>query len=466
MDLAKGLTQHTIVLCLDKQERAITLEAVLKKHFRVISTFGMYDALKYAEQEIPHLIISDALLVDGNAGTLHDRLAQNAMLKNTPIMVLAPKKTKEQLATLTGRKFAGSLLGPFDSNMFLNKVQKILSARGYLSPHFVSFENLVVSRHVTLSAKATALGRMGECIIYRSENEVDAKAIMVCVPSEKDKNPVLLSMGSTLVKGNDVYNIFPLNRIRGRGRAWVEKLPLIHSVNDFEGKPRRRVVFFDPDGKRAEQFTKILQGYSIELIHAPTLQVAVTHIQRENAHLGCSYFYELTTQQLALVCETMQKLPENARHPILVGTTSLSMGSTPDVRYIRKPFGLGVIVEMMESAFQTHSDVATVLGATSVANMDVDFQMLAQIVGLDETGGILEVNFPVVKGTKIRLNHPKLTEVWGNASMAQITAIVQPEPSLWLIRFESIGSENKTKYWQRVKVILDRLRLRQASPAA
>ncbi len=466
MDLAKGLTQHTIVLCLDKQERAITLETILKKrNFRVVSAFGLYDALKYAEQEMPHLIICDALLQDGTVGTLYDRLGQNPTLKDTPIMVLVAKKTKEQLTPLTGRKFAGFLLGQYDSNGFLSKVQEILSINGDLSPYFVSFDDLSLTREVTLSAKATALGVMGEQVIYRADNEIDMKAAMVCVPGEKEKSPVLLSMGSTMVKGADVYNMFPLSRIRGKGRAWIEKLPTVDvNGNETPGVGRRRVVFFDNNPARSEQFKKILEGYNVDLIQVPTLTAAVAAIQRDGAQIGCSYFHELNAQQLAAVREAMLKMPENFRHPILVGTTSMSSRSTPDVRYIRKPFGLGVLVEMMESAFQSHSETAAALHTTSLANLDVDFQTPARILGLDETGGILEVKYPMAKGTKIKLNHPDLGEVWGNSAAVQITASSQPDPSVWLIRFESIGSENKTKYWGRVKVILDRFKA--ASPAA
>lgn len=468
MDLAKGLTQHTIVLCLDKQERAITLETILKKkNFRVISTFGLYDALRYAEQEMPHLIVCDAVLQDGTVATLYDRLGQNPTLKNTPIMVLVAKKTKEQLTPLTGRKFAGFLLGQYDSNGFLSKVHEILSINGDLSPYFVSFDDLSLSREVTLSAKATALGVMNEQVIYRADNEIDMKAAMVCVPGEKEKSPVLLSMGSTMVKGADVYNMFPLSRIRGKGRAWIEKLPTVDMNGNGEtpGKGRRRVVFFDPNPTRAEQFKKILEGYNVELLHAAALPAAIAIIQREGALIGCSYFHELNAQQLAAVREAMMKLPENFRHPILVGTTSLSARSTPEVRYIRKPFGLGVLVEMMEAAFQSHTETAAALRTSSLANFDVDFQTPARILGLDETGGILEVKFPVAKGTKIKLNHPELGEVWGQSAAVQITASSQPDPSVWLIRFESIGSENKTKYWGRVKVILDRFK-QEASPAA
>ena len=81
-----------------------------EKGFKVDTVLSLYDALKVVSQEMPHLVISDSILTDGTAGTLYDRMSQHPMLKNTPIMVLVAKKTREQLTPLTGRKFAGFLL--------------------------------------------------------------------------------------------------------------------------------------------------------------------------------------------------------------------------------------------------------------------------------------------------------------------------------------------------------------------
>ena len=102
MEVAGGITTHSVVLCIDKRERGLVLESLLKKKgFKVITVTSLYEGLKNIQQEMPHLVISDSILKDGTAGTLYDRLAKHPMLQSTPILVLVAKKTREQLTPLT-----------------------------------------------------------------------------------------------------------------------------------------------------------------------------------------------------------------------------------------------------------------------------------------------------------------------------------------------------------------------------
>lgn len=459
MEVVKGLTQHSIVLCLEKQERGITLTTILKqKGFKVFQVGSLYDALKYAEQEMPHLIISDAILTDGTVATIYDRLAQNPTLQNTPIMVLVAKKTKEHLMPLTGRKFAGFLLGQFDGNQFVSKIHEILASNQDLSPYFTPFETTTLARELTLSAKATALGVKGDQVVYKSEAEIDSSAAIVCLPFEKDKGPALLQMGTNVVKGKEVYNLFPISRIRGKGRVWIEKLPQV----DLEGggqqgkRAPRRALFCDPNVQRTEQFKEILAGYDVELIGVTSFQAAIATMQRDSGGIKCVYFHEVAGPQLTSLRDTLSKMGEKNRMPVIVGTTSLNMRSTPEIRYIQKPFGLGVLVETMEAAFLASGAADDFAGAGAAANFEVDFQAPAKIVGLDETGGILEVKFPMARGSRVKLNHAELKPLWGEEAFVQITASGQLSADVWHVRFESIaGNENKAKYWVKVRQFLD-----------
>lgn len=466
MDIANGITTHTIVLCVDKRERGLVLETLLKKKgFAVVTVLSLYEALKTIQQEMPHLIICDSILSDGTAGTVYDRLKQHPMLKNTPILVLVAKKTREQLTPLTGRKFAGFLLGQFDGAALMAKISEILSTNDDLSPYFVPFREVGGNKaEFNISVDAMVMGLSGEQVIYRSMTEVDGAASLVCVPQDSKYEPILLKMGTNVSRGEDVFNLFPLSRIRGKGRKWIQGLPSV----DLEGPEEEeeeakiwRVVFFDPNQKRFDQFKEVLAGYSIDLIHASSMQKATQLMVRDAKGLGCVYFHELTGASTAVVKDILGKLPEGERPTVIVGTSSLNTRSTTDMRYIKKPFGLGILVDMMESAFKSNNESSEAYSkAQDAANYECDYKAPARLVGLDETGGIIQLKFPVVVGNRLKLDHPFLAQIWEGDILAEIThlAALPNKPDVWQARFVAVSSKgNKVKYWEKVEKVLSEI---------
>jgi DNA-binding NtrC family response regulator len=74
MQVAQGLTTHTILLVVEKHERAVATQALLGKFgFKVVVSTGLYDALKLVGQEMPHLVISEVTLPDGSVCNLFDK---------------------------------------------------------------------------------------------------------------------------------------------------------------------------------------------------------------------------------------------------------------------------------------------------------------------------------------------------------------------------------------------------------
>lgn len=460
------IVQHTIVLCVDKKDKALAIETLLNKlGFRVIPVSNIYEALKQISQEMPHLVIADSILSDGTAGTLYDRIMQHKTLNRTPIMVLIAKKTTEELLPLKGRRFAGFLLGQLDRASLLSKIKEILAHHHNNSPYFVPFTEESVNQSCTISVKAMVVGKSGDQVIYQSSSEVDAMATLVCVPDDKQKSPALLAMGSNVSKGDNVFNLFPLSRIRGKGRLWLETLPEINLDGDGEGGGKRRVLFFDPSVERANQFKEVLGGYDIELLHASSLQMAGAMLERDYAGLAAVYLDELPSAGAGIMFKDIyqKKVPAASRPPLVVGTTSLNTRSTADIRYLKKPFGLGVLVETLESAFKAGADIEkSIVEASGAANLDVTYQAPAKVLGVDETGGIFQVKFPLVKGTRLKLDHPLLEKIWGESSDVFVTSIapLPNKPDVWCAKFQaSLAEGNKAKYWEKVSQRLEELNL-------
>ncbi len=459
-EISSTLTQHTVVVCVEKRERGVILQTFLTKAgFRVVLALTLYDALKFVTQEMPHLVITEALLSDGNAGALYDRLQAHETLKKTPILVHMIKKSKEELASLTGRKFAGFYVGAVEPKAFITKIVEILKIHSLVSPYFVDADRLTLERELMIGIEASVVGRSGEQVVTRSATEVDPQASMLCVPNAADLGPAVFRMASNLKTAEEIFNLFPVHRIVGVGRKWVLGLPEIRVGEAKEAAADKvyKVLFFEPNDERFAGFNEILRGYNIELIHAKTLAAAVAHIKRDTAGIAAVYLHELTGDASGIEWKnTYAKLAPGSKPPLLLGTTAVNARSTSEIRYIKRPFGMGQFVEMLQAAFERPEEVAQVAGknaSNSIAGVPVTFQAQAVLVGLDESGGVLQVKFPLLKGSRIGIQHKFLHAAWEGKTTVQIsgTAQVPNKAGVWHVRFESLGAGlSKGKYWEKM----------------
>lgn len=466
MSVAPSITQHTVVLCVEKRERGIGMQTILTKFgYRVVIALSLYDALKYIAQEMPHLVITESLLSDGSAGTLYDRLQQHETLKKTPILVCVLKKTKEELAPLAQRRFAGFILGALEPRSFLAKVAEVVQAHSAVSPYFVTAEQAGIQKDLTISIDANIVGRSGEQLVSKSSAEVDGAASMLCIPANAELGPAVLRMATNLKEGEDIFNLFPINRIVGAGRKWVMTLPEIKLGEQKQAQRARmqKVIFYEPSDQRYEGFRDILKGYGIELIHAKSLNMAAALLKREPDGIACVYLHELMNDASGIEWKNVYgTLPASRRPPLIVGTTSMNARSTSAVRYLKRPFGMGLFIEMLQASFERGSDLANATrGATGASQgLAVRYQAPATLIGIDETGGILQVKFPLLKGSKLTIGHAFLAQAWeGNAGVQVTASAAQPgRADVWHARFEAVSAGmSKVKYWDKLSKQLSTL---------
>ena len=451
MEMVKGITSHSIVVVLDKREKAVGITAVLKKQsHKVFVAESIYEALKVIDQEMPHLVIVDALLSDGSAGTLHDRLMGNELVKDTPILVLVAQKSKEYLTPLKGRQFAGFLLGKVDVAMVAKKVTELLENYQDASPYYK--ETKAADANITISFPAKVLGKSGDQVVYNSGIEMDQKAAVVCVSEDKSRGAALLSLATNKPKDGSIFNYFPLHRVKGAGRVWLENLPDL-SVNQGLSASKK-VLFYDPNQERFEQFQEVLLGYGIELVHANSLHVATALLTRDAQSFHSIFLDELNGSKSGITFkETYNQIDASSRPTLLVATSAMSAKSNKTMQYLHKPFGLGILVDTIHAACESSQKLSP-----KTANDDVKYQAPATLLGLDETGGILKLKFPVSKGTKLNLENKLLSTIWEGESTVSVDSVGanKNNPNVWLVKFtaqKAIG--NKAKYWTKVKKHLD-----------
>ncbi len=92
--VADALKRRTVLVCVAKSERGLPMKAVLEKvGLKAVLSSSVYETIQLLSQEMPHLIICDSILSDGHAGHIFDRVKQNRMFADIPILACILKKT-------------------------------------------------------------------------------------------------------------------------------------------------------------------------------------------------------------------------------------------------------------------------------------------------------------------------------------------------------------------------------------
>jgi hypothetical protein len=118
---------------------------------------------------------------------------------------------------------------------------------------------------------------------------------------------------------------------------------------------------------------------------------------------------------------------------------------------------MGLFVEMLQACIDKPADIAAVAGKNAsgrTAGVPVKYQAPANLVGIDEAGGIMAVRFPLLKGSKLMIQHPFLHSVWDGNNVVQVTASAPGTSGgtdTWYARFEAVlPGMSKVKYWEKI----------------
>ena len=510
MDLPSGLTQHTILLCNEKRERGVVIQTLLTKYgFKVVTALSLYDALKFVAQEMPHLVITEAVLGDGDAGNLYDRLKKHEVLNKVPIIVHATRRTKDEAIAIGKRAFAGVFHGTLEPKLFFAKVHEVIKSHAHGSPYFKDVIELGISDGVQIAIDAAVIGRTDEHLIVRSGTEVDPDAILECIPRDPTLAPLSLSLATNLQGNADYFNLFPVSRLVGHGRQWLAGLhnisaelaeevdaihkqdsvnlpaetrmharhPLMNRALSNRNLLARRVLFYEADDRRFEEYSGVLEGYAIQLVRAKTVSQAFQLLKQDIGGIGCVFLSKKPTEsELAEFKGVQARLPAAQRPPIIISAGSKPGRSTSEVRYLLRPFGLGVLVETLQASCERASEISTALSrrvATVLTGVPIRLRATAKLIGLDESGGILEVQFPIMRGTRIMIDHPLLRSAWGDDARVQVSAVgpLAAQRSALAVRFEYANTAtSKVKVWEqllkKLKTENEKLAAKQNTAAA
>ncbi|MBP9708207.1 MAG: hypothetical protein KBD78_11220 [Oligoflexales bacterium] len=458
-EVPNGLYNKTTLVVVSRPENGVTCKLVFEKiGVKPTIAYGVFEALKLAEQEMPYFVVAESVLPDGNAGNIFDKLRQNEFFKNLPIFAVVPQKIKKFIEPLVGRKFDGIYVGGYSEVSFAQKMQELCQTINS-SPYCLNIRQTKLDKEIVVSCEATVIGKSKDCIVSQASIPVDSSANILCVPKEAKYSAAVLRAATVLddKKNSGYFNLFPCSKIQGKGIKWMSELPEIdmQSGNESTSGGPKRILFFDPDKDRYDAFAKILKGYDYDLIYAKSLTVAASFLQQNFDRLHAIYLHELLNDATAITWSKQFNLLKPEQRPVmLIGTSSMNMRSVGKIQYIKRPFGLGPFLEKLEVLSENQEQFSKNIEAkkSNLVDVSVYYQAPARLLALDEMGGLIRLRFPLRSGSKLKVSNPFLKEIWSQDEITIVNSALEKGTTDWIMRFQSIGSgTSKSLYWKKLQ---------------
>jgi|GEM_PF-4110384 len=457
------LAEHSLVLCVERRERALALEALFKQHGIIVHlATTVYDCLRLAEQELPHLIITEPNLSDGTASNLLDRIKSHRQLQRIPVALMVTKLSKEEAAALVKRSLAGLFPATMDRRQIVEKTQKIMQSVANVSgsPHFVSWEAGGQDQEVGFFAESMFLGKMGNFAVCRSSSAVGTTDAVRCILKPLPEVPVALTATMNVSRNDGVLTLFPLHRIHGQGRSVLNQLPDLASQNmQGAGKagskvPRIVLAVGDAEGELLE-WQKTLSAYSWQMHCAKDGAAAAALLAKAKVaaiwiHCDSAGKCEVPPELGA----TMATLPVQSRPLILMTVNKSGLISKDQICYLRPGFGLGHLLDALESSLCRPADLGDDAAISGVSGLAAQWAGNGRILGCDERSWYLRSSTAMAKGTRVSLhqsgNHPGHDAFWASLNLTVGTSVLAANGE-YLLRLDVVAAgASKLRYWEKL----------------
>ena len=452
------INNHRIVVIVARKERGIALKNLLAR-FRceAIIAMGLYEGLQVIIQEMPHLILTESSLPDGDAGLLYDRLTQNSKFKNTPILVNVLKRTRKELEAVAKRKFAGFFLGVSDPKLIISKLQEVLATHCIKSPYHQDTRHLAFNESLSVAIDAKILGRTKNFLVTSSSCDLDFAGKWKCSPTSKALEPIMLSLGSNLNFENQRYNLFPIAAIIDKGRTWVDELPVLGKESKLVNSSL--VIYYHPDSQQGKRLANCLAGYGLNALPVSRFEEIKPLIESSKGKIASVVLDQLPENYPLKNLERECGVSSGVRKPIfIVASEKANMQSRGALWFIQKPCGLMELLCRIFASLLDPKELASAAKNTSQKDSEVRFTTSAQVIGLDEMGGFLNTYFPIYQGAQLSLEHTFFKNLFGTQGRIHITGIVNGAGDLWCLRFTSVAKGlSKGKYLDQVQRELENI---------
>lgn len=462
-----SLTSHNVLIITDRPQSATQLQATLNQiGIRDVFLAHSYrDAMDIALRECPHLLIFDGDLPDGAAIGLIKKFRAEAFFDRTPIIVIR-KPTREELLEIVKLKVAAVLNKPVEVQSFNEKVKAIFDNMGEFSPYGIKGPDIPGGQATTIRFQASVVGRDDKHLICQSQLSLNEGGNLLIAPVDQVMPPVIvISAGTVKATAEKESNLFGLSNMVGKGRSWVMQLPAIKPTSNVP----RRVLFFENSKERLEQMRDILSFHEIEIEAVDSLQRLAQTFMRSPEEFKVVYMCEMPIASAAIPWDkAITSIPEGKRPVQIVATSAQAPKPRPDLIWIKKPFMVDQLIESFEVAFaQKAQGSSPAMLEKSIKEIPCNYIVKGQILSVDESGGVLELEAPPSSNVQLFIDHPKFKGNEKTHLVRIVECIASPvNPKMWCARFSTVAPGSaKGTLWRQIKPVFANTEA-AAAPAA
>ena len=250
MRIARELTKHKALLCMRNTEKADILAAAFEKcGIPCVRTDSVNAAMTELKRSLPHVMIVESVLRDGNAVMVHDLLAKEEPIRRIPLIVCVESRTREALVPLAGKKFEAIFIGDIQPKAFHAKIEEILASRLIASPFAFDPLRAGVDNRISSRFSMNLVAANDTNIIFRTDFNIDHRADYYIDGSfHGDFVRATLIGGSTFTIGSRIFASFSTEKVKGSNEGFeklVQHTSRIHGFKKNHGD-RNRVIIFHP----------------------------------------------------------------------------------------------------------------------------------------------------------------------------------------------------------------------------
>ena len=429
MRIARQLSKHTALLCMRNKEKGDILAAAIEKSgISCIRTETMEAAMIELMKSLPHVMIVESILSDGNALAVHDRLAKEEPIRRIPIVVCVESRTREALMPLAGKTFEAVFIGDIQPKAFHARIEEILATRLVASPFAfdplkAGVDNLISSRFSMNLVAASA-----SHLIFHNDFNIDHRADYYIDGTFRGRFiSATLKSGSTFTIGARIYSSFPLEKVSGANEEFknlVAQTANLYGFSENRGK-RKRVIIFHPVLDTFQKLRPSIESAGFNLEHAPDFEDLIKKCEATNNPPLCIYMHEsLDAQQSIALVKALGKNLGQGLTKLLVASRNQAATDFGNLRYIHPPTTVGIVAStIIESSFDIEpllDRLAAEHNPKGIHDGPLNARMDFKICVVDEDGAIIESVRPLPRGLILEFNHDLLSKFFSDKSSVEI----------------------------------------------
>lgn len=465
MRIARELTNHTALLCMRNTAKADILAAAIEKcGIPCIRTESVTSAMTELKRSLPHVMIIESVLRDGNAVMVHDFLAKEEPIRRIPLIVCVESRTRESLMPLAGKKFEAIFIGDIQPKAFHAKIEEILATRLIASPFAFDPLRAGVDNRISSRFSMNLVVASNTKLIFRTDFNIDHRADYYIDGSfHGDFVRATLKGGSTFTIGPRIFASFSMNQVTGSNEGFerlVEHTSRIHGFSNGGGE-RNRVLIFHPVSDIFDKLRPALDKAGLKAEHAPDFESLIKKCESgENVPL-CLYLHEnLDASLSATLVKALGKNLKSGLTKLIVASRNPAATDFGNLRYIHPPMTVGTVASAISDS---SLDLTPVMARLTSENPPEGFhdgplnaRLDFKVSVVDEDGVIIESSRPLTRGLTLEFKHELLSKLFKGTSSIKIDRG-------YLVKSGSTAYQYRSNYQSKLETPLGRWRFLKES---